>query len=139
MDQPEVATLSDAHAAQLQAQRNWVAGHFDDPADYWDAANQLRVVSTILENAWVSASDTVKLQCLGVAFGDALAATCGMEWVSFSSDGTTWPGLRYRATSLFVHPITMISKRVEAGQQVDVFGLFRSLAKEIESLKDRVD
>lgn len=136
---PAVRTLTDNHVSQLSAQRKWVADHFDDPTLYRDTSNKLRVIATILENQWVDPSETVKLQCLGAAFGDALAETIGLNWVTFSADGDEWPGLRYEDSSLFVHPLTMISKRVEAGEEVDVVELFRNLAHRIEELKGQVD
>lgn len=136
---PAVQTLTNDHVSQLSAQREWVAGHFDDATLYQDTSNKLRVVATILENKWVNPSETVKLQCLGVAFGDALAETVGLDWVTFSLDGDEWPGLRFEETSLFIHPLTMISKRVEAGEDVDVVELFQGLAHQIEELKGQVD
>lgn len=136
---PAVQTLTNDHESQLSAQRKWVAGHFDDETLYQDTSNKLRVVATILENKWIDPSETLKLQCLGVAFGDALAETVELDWVTFSQDGDEWPGLRFEETSLFIHPLTIVSKRVEAGEDVDVFELFRGLAHQIEELKDQVD
>lgn len=136
---PAVQSLTDDHVSQLSAQREWVAGHFDDATLYQDTSNKLRVIKTILGNKSVDPSETVKLQCLGVAFGDALAEAVGLDWVTFSLDGDEWPGLRFEETSLFIHPLTMISKRVEAGEEVDILDLFRRLAHQIEELKGQVD
>ena len=136
---PAVQTLTNDHVSQLTAQREWVADHFDDATLYQDTSNKLRVIVTILKNKWVKPSETVKLQCLGVAFGDALAETVGLDWVTFSLDGDEWPGLRFEETSLFIHPLTMISKRVEAGEDADVVELFRRLAHQIEELKGQAD
>ncbi|MEM7502335.1 MAG: DUF3806 domain-containing protein [Pseudomonadota bacterium] len=136
---PAVQTLTDDHVSQLSAQREWVAGHFDNATLYQDTSNKLRVVATVLESNWVDPSETVKLQCLGVALGDALAETVGLDWVTFSLEVDEWPGLRLEKTSLFIHPLTMISKRVEAGEDVDVVELFQELAHQIEELKGQVD
>lgn len=136
---PAVRALSDDHVSQLSAQREWVAGHFDNAELYQDTSNKLGVIKTILENKWVDPSETLKLQCLGVAFGDALAETVGLDWVTFSLDGEEWPGLRLEETSLFVHPLTMISKRIEAGEEVDAIELFQGVARQIEALQDQVD
>ncbi len=74
-----------------------------------------------------------------MAFGDALAETVGLDWVTFLLEGDEGPGLRFEETSLFIHPLTMISKRVEAGESVDVVELFQELAHQIEQLKGQVD
>lgn len=136
---PRPAKLTEQHEKQLDAQRRWIAGHFDNPEDYSDPSNQLTVVASILDNGWIEPHETAKLQCLGVAFGDALADTVGLTWVTFEADGEAWPGLRFAESSLFVHPVTMIAKRVEKGVEFDVIELFRQIATQIESLKGQVD
>ena len=49
LDKPTVQALTNAHTSQLSAQRDWVAGHFDDMTLYHDTANKLRVITKIIE------------------------------------------------------------------------------------------
>jgi hypothetical protein len=44
------------------------------------------------------------------------------------------PAIRYKETSLLVFPMTMISKRVEDGEELNVLELFDGLAKQLAEL-----
>lgn len=64
---------------------------------------------------------TWELQALGVVFGDALAGTIpGLTWYEVTDEYGTDPTLRYKQTSLQINALTMISKRIEDGDDVDV-------------------
>ena len=45
------------------------------------------------------------------------------------------PAVRMPKTSIILYPLTMISKRIERGDQVDVFELFNGLAAQVEELQ----
>ncbi|HCK84482.1 MAG TPA: hypothetical protein DHW63_08185 [Hyphomonadaceae bacterium] len=67
---------------------------------------------------------TYELQCLGVALGDALAFDGRFNWVIVTDEFGRDPTLRWKATSLNVNALTMISKRVEAGDEVPLSDLW---------------
>jgi hypothetical protein len=45
--------------------------------------------------------------------------------------------IRFKNTSVILYPLTMISKRIERGDAVDVFDLYNTLAAEAEKLIER--
>lgn len=45
------------------------------------------------------------------------------------------PAIRYKETTLLVFPQTMISKRVEAGEAVDVRVMYEGLCKQLEEIR----
>jgi hypothetical protein len=45
------------------------------------------------------------------------------------------PAIRLPGTSIILSPLTMISKRIERGEEVDVFDLFNRVAAEVEKLR----
>ena len=49
------------------------------------------------------------------------------------------PALKYKDSSIIIFPLTMISKRVEKGEQVDVFALFNDTAAKVEDLLGQDD
>ena len=51
-----------------------------------------------------------------------------MKWVVVEDEHGRSPAVRMPGTSVILFPLTMISKRVEQGESVDVFELFNSLA-----------
>lgn len=123
-------------AADVQAKRNWVLGHYErDPeASYATVEAKLRLLDTILSNDWVEPHETVKLQALGVAFGDALAQQLGLTWVAIDDEYGWDAALILEGTSVKVFPITSISKRVEAGEWVDVRELFEQACSTIRRI-----
>ena len=51
-----------------------------------------------------------------------------MEWVMVEDEHGHDPAARVPGTSIVVFPLTMISKRVERGESVDIFALFNDIA-----------
>jgi hypothetical protein len=123
-------------AADVHAKRAWVLGHYErDPeASYSTVEAKLVLLDTILSNGWVEPAETVKLQALGVAFGDALAQTLGLKWVAIDDEYGCDPALVLEGTSVKVFPLTMISKRVEDGEAVDVRELFAGTCSAIRDI-----
>jgi hypothetical protein len=58
-----------------------------------------------------------------------------MEWVIVEDSVGRDPALRAPGTSIIVYPLTMIAKRVERGESVDVFALFDDVSQDIERLR----
>lgn len=129
--------LSESEADDLAAKRQWVRDHFEPDARHqYDILDEkLRLLDTILRNHWVEPSETLKLQCLGVAFGDALAQKLGLQWITVEDEYGRDPALIVEGTSIITFPLTSISKRVESGEVVDVHELFRAACETILRLK----
>lgn len=136
MDQ-EFEPLNADDIADLEAKRTWVREHYDEAArhEYDTLEGKLRLLDTILRNKWVAPDETVKLQCLGVTFGDALAQKLGLVWVAVEDDYGRDPALTLEGTSVRVFPLTSISKRIERGEEVDVYGLFEDACGTLERLQ----
>jgi Domain of unknown function (DUF3806) len=126
--------MSDDEIARLEAQRSWVRDHYEPHArpKYETIEGKLALLDAILGNGWVQASETVKLQSLGIAFGDALAQRLGLRWVTVEDEYGRDPALKLDGTSIVTFPLTAISKRAERGERIDVYGLFESACSSIE-------
>lgn len=133
----EFEPLNADDIADLEAKRTWVREHYDEAArhEYDTLEGKLRLLDTILRNKWVAPDETVKLQCLGVTFGDALAQKLGLVWVAVEDDYGRDPALTLEGTSVRVFPLTSISKRIERGEEVDVYGLFEDACATLERLQ----
>ena len=59
----------------------------------------------------------------------------GLDWKMVEDQYGTSPCLALKGTSVVLYPQTMISKRVERGETVDVFNLFNWLCSQIDELK----
>jgi Domain of unknown function (DUF3806) len=123
--------------ADLAAKRAWVCQHYDEAArhKYDTLDGKLRLLDAILRNKWIAPDETLKLQCLGVTFGDALAQKLGLTWVAVEDEYGRDPALALDGTSIFAFPLTSISKRIERGEVVEVYGLFEDACSAIERLR----
>jgi hypothetical protein len=133
--------LNPEDIAHLEAKRTWVREHYDEAArhQYDTLEGKLRLLDTILQNKWIAPHETVKLQCLGVTFGDALAQKLGLAWVAVEDDQGRDPALTLEGTSIRIFPMTSISKRVERGEEVEVYELFDNACRTIERLRREGD
>ena len=75
----------------------------------------LDTLQRILDERMVPASDTLTLQAMGLVFGDLLGDRLSMQWVVYRDRQGRSRALRYRDLDVFLFPMTMISRRQEAG------------------------
>jgi len=136
MDQ-KFEPLNPDDIADLEAKRTWVRGHYDEVArgKYDTLDGKLRLLDAILQNKWIAPDETLKLQCLGVTFGDALAQRLGLTWVAVEDDFGRDAALTLDGTSIRLFPLTSISQRIERREEVDVYGLFEQVCSTIERLR----
>jgi hypothetical protein len=135
-----VTALTDADQQQLAAQRAVVERFLADDAsraNYLTAAGKLGTLRAILKANAFAPAQTYELQCLGVVLGDAFVQDLKMEWVIVEDAFGRDPGVRVPGTSILLFPLTMISKRIERGEMVDVFALFNGVAAQVDQVRRR--
>ena len=127
--------------ARIEQQRDWVRGHFEPKSQplYDEYDQKLRLLDAILKNGWIQPSETWKLQSLGITLGDAFVQRCGFEWVSVEDAYGRDPALRLPETTVILYPLTMISKRVEKGESVDVYSLIDGVAEKVAEVRARFE
>jgi hypothetical protein len=137
---PQTITLpSDADRERLDAQRAVVEsllGDDDSRAKYRTAAGKLGTIRAVLDARLFAPTQTYELQCLGIVLGDAFVQQLGMEWVTVEDEHGRDPAVRLPGTTIILFPLTMISKRIERGEEVDVFDLFNGVADQVETLRE---
>ena len=102
----------------------------------------LDAIQDLLDASALKADQTYELQCLGIVFGRRfVVALGGVDWVFVEDEYGRDPALRYLKTSLIFFPLTMISKRVEAGESPSRSAIFsrasapRSISYEANSVR----
>src|SRR5258706_3792234 len=128
-----VFPLSGSDADNVEAKRRWVREHYEPGSEhkYDSVEGKLKLIAAIIANNWIEPQETLKLQCLGIAFGDALAQAMGLKWAAVEDESGRDPALVLEGTSIKVFPMTSTSKRIEAGETVDIGELFRSACNTI--------
>ncbi len=132
-NKPKFAPLPQDEIKRLDEQRAFVASllteHF--PGLHLTRTKaDFAVLQKIVDAKLIKPEETWKLQSLGVAFGDALVSYIdGFSWWEVTDEYGTDPTLRYRQTTLEANALTMISKRVEKGEEMDLQQMADWLAK----------
>lgn len=79
----------------------------------------------LLDRAVLDPSQTWELQCLGIALGRVLVKnTPSLDWAMVDDEYGRDPTIRLRGTEAIYNVLTMISKRVEKRDEVDVRALY---------------
>jgi hypothetical protein len=97
----------------------------------------LAAIQAVLDSRELGPANTYELQCLGVAFGRVVVdAFPGLDWAIINDEYGRDATLRYTATNVALNVLTMISKRIEDGEQVDVGYLLESPLRELPRIID---
>lgn len=91
----------------------------------------LPILQRLIDDNVFSKSQTYELQSLGIAFGDVLASELPLRWVIVTDEYGTDPTLRFESTSWQVNALTMISKRIERHEKVNLRELLRTTRKQL--------
>jgi hypothetical protein len=133
---PRFSELSRDDSKRLDEQRAIVAvaarQHYGT-AKLTKTKSDLPILQRLLDDKVFQKSQTYELQSLGVAFGDVLASELPLRWVMITDEYGTDPTLRFKNTSININALTMISKRVERDEPVNVV---RLLGKNREALSE---
>lgn len=125
--EPKFSELSGEDRARLEQQRAVVATAAKQQFGIilTKTKSDLPVLQRIIDERVFKTSQTYESQCLGVAFGDVLASELPLRWVMVADEYGTDPTLRFKETTLQINALTMISKRVERDEAVDLSELLR--------------
>jgi hypothetical protein len=138
-----IEPLKEEDRTRLTKQRAVIERFLDgDPENlrkYGTAPGKLGLLRALIEGGVFQPTQTYELQCMGVVLGDALVQHCGLEWRAVEDDYGRDPAVQVPGSTVVLFPLTMISKRIEKGERVDVFDLFNWTADRIEKLKDVAD
>jgi hypothetical protein len=135
---PKFTELSREDATRLEQQRAVVVAAAKQrygTAGLTKTKADLEVLQRLLDDRAFAKTQTYELQCLGIAFGDVLAAELPLRWMMVTDEYGTDPTLRYKDTSIQINALTMISKRVERGEDVDVATMLRMTGEQVAQLE----
>jgi hypothetical protein len=134
--EPKFSELSRNDSERLEQQRALVAAAAKQrycTAALTKTKKDLPILQQLIDDKVFKKSQTYELQSLGVVFGDVLASELPLRWVMITDEYGTDPTLRFKDTSVNINALTMISKRVERDEPVDVS---RLLQKNREALSE---
>lgn len=139
MEQPQAVSAPEADdLARMEAQRASVHAYAapESRASLEAPAGKLGLIRALLTAGVFQPEQTAALESLGIVLGDALVRHVdGAEWVMVEDEYGRDPAVRIQGTTVLLFPLTMISKRIEAGEPVDVFALFNGILDHVEELR----
>ena len=136
---PKFSELSREDITRLEQQRAIVAAAAKErygTSMLGKSVADLSVLQRLIDDKVFSKTQTYELQSLGVAFGDVLASELPLRWVMVTDESGTDPTLRYKGTTVQINALTMISKRIEKDEKVNLSELLLTTREWLAGLKD---
>ena len=136
-DQQKILPLNDDDQKRLIEQRAIIEKHLGNQESiekYKKPAGKLGLLRALLEKKVFTQDQTYELQCMGIVLGDVFVDDMGFRWVIVQDQYGRDPAIQYKQTSIILYPLTMISKRIERGEVVDVFELYNGIVAQVEKL-----
>jgi len=94
---------------------------------------RLQKLTDILMQADGLENQRLGLQAIGMSFGQLLAnQNSDYDWWMVDDENGRDPCLRYLETNLLVFPQTLISRRVEDGEAVEVQALYQTITSQLQ-------
>jgi hypothetical protein len=134
----KITPLTEADWQRLQKQSALVENFLADDRSrkkFQTAAGKLGTIRAILGANVFQANQKYELQCLGIVLGDAFVLELSMEWVMVEDEYGRDPALKLPGSSIILYPLTMISRRIERGEKVEIFEFFNSVLAQIAQIK----
>jgi hypothetical protein len=138
-----IEPLNADDTARIAQQRGvierYLGGDVANLQKYQTVSGKLGLLRALLERGVFQPTQTYELQCLGIVLGDALVQHCGVVWRAVEDQYGRDPCVQIPGSTVVLFPLTMISKRVEKGEPVDVFDIFNKAGAKIEELRHVAD
>lgn len=95
------------------------------------------MLQRLIDDSVFTKTQEYELQSLGVTFGDVLASELPLKWEIMTDEYGTDPVLRYKDKPLNINALTMISKRVERGEVVNLARLLQITRDQLRAFEQR--
>jgi hypothetical protein len=135
---PKFTELSDSDKVQLDRRRTLVAQVAKQKygtSGLTKTVADLPILQRMIDDNTFSKTQTYELQSLGIAFGDVLASELPLHWMMVTDEYGTDPTLRYKDEPANINALTMISKRIERGDAVNLVHLLQESRQQLRQFQ----
>ena len=128
--------LTDEDKNRLEKQRQIITQYLDENSveKFKTPAGKLGTLRALLNSKVFRTEQTYELQSMGIVLGDVFVQDMAFHWIMVEDEYGRDPAIRFEDTSIIAFPLTMISKRIERGEEFDVFDLYNGVAETLEEL-----
>jgi len=135
-DNPQRVAAPDAQdLARLQRGRMLIERYLandDARSKFQTVPGKLGALRAIMKIETIRPGKKDLLDALGIVLGDTFVQDMGFHWVVLGDALGSHLAIRYRRSNIFLDPLTMIARRVQHGEQIDVLDLYNEAAADVE-------
>ena len=132
-----ISDLTSSDITRLDEMRAKVESYWPEniPKErYAEPIGKLALLDRMFKEEQVDPQNTDLMHSMGVVLGDVLAEEFGLEWVAYKDQYGHEMALQVPGKSITLFPKTMISKRVEDGENVHIAGLYQGLKEQLQQI-----
>ena len=95
-------------------------------------------MQSVIDTAELGTDKSYELQCLAIAFGQVLARNeAGLDWAIIETKNGRDLAMRFEDSRMCFPIRTLLSQRVQAGQEIDLKAIYGQLTDKLAELKAR--
>ena len=95
----------------------------------------LPLLQRLVDQQIIQKSDVASWQAAGVVLGDVIANETNLRWVAVEDELGSSRALQWKRSQNFVFPVTLLSRRVQFDQAIDLQTIFDTVLIEVEAFK----
>lgn len=122
-------------SSHIATVRNIFQVHFGDD-HIIPSVTDLNLLQRFYDDGALHKCAQQELDSIGVVFGEFLAHNTPLHWITIEWQSERILALKYPNSAVFVFPDGVIAKRFNAGEQIEFASLYRSIADQVEKMKD---
>ena len=132
----KISDLSETMIKNIESKRKWVRDHFTPETinQYNTISGKLNLLDVILKSNWIDKNEILKFQYLGITLGDVFVQDMNFIWIQIEDEFGIDPAILLPDTTIRLFPMTMISKRIENGESIDIYEFYKGLKEKIKGI-----
>ena len=135
----KIYEIDDEMIEWIKSQNEWVKGHLAPESQYkFDTSEgKIYLLQGIIDKKLYNKEQTQELQALGICFGEILKTELELDWVIVEDEYGRDPALKYKNTSIIHFPRTIISKRIEKNEKINISDLLKNAKRVHKEILDK--
>jgi len=135
----KIYEIDDEMIEWIKSQNEWVKGHLAPESQYKFNTSEGRIylLQGIIDKKLYSKDQTQELQALGICFGEILKTELELHWIIVEDEYGRDPALKYKNTAIIHFPRTMISKRIEKNEKINITDLLKTAKNVHREIMDK--
>lgn len=134
----DISLPSPEDLAWLATERQFALSYADDEVsavELLEPRGKVALVDALLASGLFGAYHTRLLRAFGVLLGDAFVQELALEWVVVTDGTGRTLAVHQRDSTIVLYPLSLLTKRIVAGETVEVQELFDRMVADVGLLR----